>query len=99
MEPGQPPPGAPAAKPDPGAEGGAGLAALHLEQDPVAGDGTFRVTANFGAVLGCAEDYTLSGAFTDADHFDATLRIEFSGDFCVLTNCSNQALEVGGARR
>jgi hypothetical protein len=47
----------------------------------------------------CPETYTLSGRFTDADHFTGTLRLSLMGVTCSLTNCMNRDWPVTGTYR
>jgi hypothetical protein len=47
----------------------------------------------------CAETYTLTGRFTDADHFTGALTLSLSGATCPLTNCTNQSWPVMGTYR
>ncbi len=82
------------------AEGGGPLATLQMEQDPNPEDGSFRAVADFPpALFGCGETYTLTGDFSDADHFDATLRVAFRGDLCAWTTCVDQLFAFTGTRR
>jgi hypothetical protein len=47
----------------------------------------------------CPETYTLTGRFTDADHFTGALTLSLSGATCTLTNCTNQSWPVMGTYR
>ncbi len=44
----------------------------------------------------CNENFTLSGRFTDPDHFTGTLTLMLAGVSCSLTNCTNQSWPVTG---
>jgi hypothetical protein len=47
----------------------------------------------------CVETYTLTGRFTDADHFTGVLTLTLTGPTCGLTNCTNQSWPVMGTYR
>ena len=60
------------------------------------------VGANFSVTLvvagGCTETYTLSGTFSDADHWCGVMTLGFNGAQCGLTECTNQTINVCGTR-
>ncbi len=71
-----------------------------LRQSPAPSDGTFRLTGTIpGGPLGCTEDYTLVGAFDDADAWSGVLELRFRGDACGFTTCTARDFVVTGTRR
>ena len=60
----------------------------------VARDGTFSATHTITG--SCDETYTLSGTFTDQDHFDAVFSVAFSGSLCL--DCTYQEWSISGSR-
>lgn len=60
------------------------------------------VGPNFTATLviagGCTETYTLSGTFSDNDHWCGTFSIDFNGAQCGLSTCVDQTFDVCGTR-
>ncbi|HHO52050.1 MAG TPA: hypothetical protein ENK18_14505 [Deltaproteobacteria bacterium] len=60
-----------------------------MTQDPAPTDENFNATGVIAG--GCTETYTISGSFTDPDHFVGSFTASFNGFQCSVTNCNNQA--------
>ncbi len=74
-------------------------APVDMEQQPVPGDGSFRVQ---GVIPGdCAETYILQGQFDleNPDEWSGTFSIRFQGLTCGLTTCANQTYQITGTRQ
>lgn len=60
-----------------------------MTQTPAPTDENFNATGVIAG--GCTETYTISGSFSDPDHFVGSFTVSFNGFQCGLTNCNNQA--------
>ncbi len=73
---------------------------LSTESIPLSGeiddDGTFFATATLPGP--CAEDFTVTGAFTDSEHWSGLFEIGFRPAGCA-GDCTDQAIEIDGVPR
>ena len=74
------------------------LSPLRLQQNPIANDGGFTVTAQVGAAVGCAETFIIAGRFDDDDRWVGSIAIQFRGDLCAFTTCRDVVRQVTGVR-
>jgi hypothetical protein len=58
------------------------------------GSRTFDISCTLPGT--CAETYSLTGSFTDDDHWTATMTATFVGSLCL--DCTNQSWDVTGSR-
>jgi hypothetical protein len=68
-----------------------------LRDAPTPTNGSFSASGT--KTGGCDETYTLTGTFTDADHWAGTYSAEYVGAQCAQTTCTNQSWAVSATRQ